>query len=155
MAYRIRGLERERFEHLFGLPDEALAAEGALRVIADSPAGYPCRVTLEEAAPGEELVLLNYVSHDVPGPFRTAYGIYVRTAAEAPASYRDEAPALLDTRALGLRGFDSDGLLRGALLAMPGEADERIRALFARPEIASIHAHNAAHGCFLAAIDRD
>ena len=38
---------------------------------------------------------------------------------------------------------------------MPGEADARIRALFGRPEIATIHAHNAAYGCFLARIERN
>jgi hypothetical protein len=38
---------------------------------------------------------------------------------------------------------------------MPGEADGRIRELFERPEIASIHAHNATYGCFLARVERD
>ena len=69
--------------------------------------------------------------------------------------YADEAPAYLDSRTLGLRGFDAEGMLRGALLAMPGEADARIRALFEAPEIATIHAHNAAYGCFLARIERN
>jgi hypothetical protein len=53
-----------------------------------------------------------------------------------------------------LRGFDAAGMLRGARLADPGEADAGIRALFAQAEIAYIHAHNAAYGCFAARIDR-
>jgi hypothetical protein len=154
MAYRIEGLAPEAFESLFGMMDGELAARGAMRVTADSPSGYPCRVSLEDAAPGEELVLLNHVSHDVAGPFRTAYGIYVRKGA-APAAFEDEAPPYLDRRTLGLRGFDEEGMLRGALLAMPGEADSRIRELFERPEVATIHAHNAAYGCFLARIERN
>jgi hypothetical protein len=36
-----------------------------------------------------------------------------------------------------------------------GEADAAIRTLFDRPEIAAIHAHNAAAGCFAARIVRD
>lgn len=155
MAYRIAGLERETFEPLFALDDEALAARNARRVTADSPTGYPCRVSLVDAAPGERLILLNHVSHDVPTPFRTAYGIYVREAAGAPPCYRDEVPAYLGRRTLGLRGFDAEGMLKAALLALPGETDARIRELFARPDIASIHAHNAAHGCFLARVERD
>jgi Protein of unknown function (DUF1203) len=154
MAYRIEGLAPEAFESLFSMTDGELAEKGAVRVIADSPAGYPCRVSLENAAPGEELVLLNYVSHDVPTPFRTAYAIFVRKGA-APACYADETPAYLDSRTLGLRGFDAAGMLKDALLAMPGEADAQIRALFAAPEIATIHAHNAAYGCFLARIERN
>ncbi|HYI48780.1 MAG TPA: DUF1203 domain-containing protein [Allosphingosinicella sp.] len=153
MAYRIEGLAPEAFESLFGMMDGELAERGAIRVVADSPSGFPCRVSLADAAPGEELVLLNHVSHDVAGPFRTAYGIYVRKGAET-AAFTDEPPEMLDKRTLGLRGFDGEGMLRGALLALPGEADARIRELFERPEVATIHAHNAAYGCFLARIER-
>jgi hypothetical protein len=154
MAYRIEGLAPEAFESLFGMMDGELAAQGAVRVAADGP-GYPCRVSLEEAEAGEELVLLNYVSHDVSGPFRTAYGIYVRKNAEAAACFTDETPALFATRTLGLRGFGADGMLKGALLAMPGEADAKIRELLEQPEIHNIHAHSAAYGCFLARIERN
>jgi hypothetical protein len=154
MAYRIVGLARKEFEPLFGLGDEELAQLNARRVPAGA-GGAPCRVSLEEAEAGESLLLLNHVSHDVATPFRTAYAIYVREAAGEAPCYRDEVPPLLDTRTLGLRGFGADGMLKGALLAMPGEADGRIRELFAQPEIASIHAHNAAYGCFLARVERD
>ena len=137
MVYRIEGLAREVFRGLLGLGDDALAERGALRVVADSKPGFPCRVTLEDAAPGERLILFHHVSHDVPTPFRSAYAIYVRESAGAPAC------------------FDSEGMLRGALLALPGEADGKIRDLFERPEIATIHAHDAAAGCFAAKIVRD
>jgi hypothetical protein len=79
----------------------------------------------------------------------------VRKAAEAPASYEDEAPPYLDNRTLSLRGFGADGLLKNALLAMPGEADAKIRDLFGSPEIDTIHAHAATYGCFLARIERN
>ena len=154
MTYRIDGLAPQAFASLFSMTDGELAARNARRVVADSPTAYPCRVSLEDAAPGEELVLLNHVSHDVPTPFRTAHAIYVRKGAEM-ASYTDETPAYLDRRTLGLRGFDAEGMLRGGLLAIPGEADARIRELFERPEIDTIHAHNAAVGCFLARIERN
>jgi hypothetical protein len=154
MAYRIEGLAQKAFESLFGLMDGELAGRKAVRVVADGP-GYPCRVSLREAAPGEELVLLNHVSHDVAGPFRTAYAIYVRKDADAAACFTDETPPLFATRTLGLRGFGANGMLKGALLAMPGEADAKIRALLERPEIATIHAHSVAYGCFLARIERN
>ena len=155
MAYRIEGLAPEAFASLFGMMDGELAARGAMRVRADAPTGYPCRVSLRDADEGEELVLLNHVSHDVDGPFRTAYAIYVRRAAAAPASFEDEAPPYLDSRTLSLRGFGADGLLKHGLLAMPGEADGRIRELFERPEVDTIHAHAATYGCFLARIERN
>jgi len=155
MAYRIEGLSRSRFEDLFGQPDETLARNGARRVRANSKPGYPCRITLEDAEPGESLILLNFVSHDVPTPFRTTYGIFVREAAGDAPRFDDRVPPFLESRTLGLRGFDSEGMLRGGLLAMPGEADARIRELFERPEIVTIHAHNAALGCFLVRVERN
>jgi hypothetical protein len=148
-------LAPQEFTGLCELSDAELAARKARRVIADSPSGFPCRVSLEDAAPGEDLVLFNFASHDVDGPFRTTYAIYVRRDATPPAPYVDEAPDYLDRRTLGLRGFDAEGMLRSGLIASPGEADAKIRELLDQPEIATIHAHSAAYGCFLARIERN
>lgn len=73
---------------------------------------------------------------------------------ETAADYVDTPPPVFQGRPLGLRAFDVDGMLRDARLALPGEADAKIRDLFANAEIAYIHAHNAAHGCFAARVDR-
>ena len=154
MTYRIEGLRPDLFQPLFDLTDDELAAQGARRVTADAKPGFPCRVSLEDAEPGEALMLLNFVSHDVAGPFRTTYGIYVRKDADEAPAFVDEAPAFLNGRTLGLRGFDAEGMLKGGMIALPGEADAKIRELLDRPEIDTIHAHSAAFGCFLARIER-
>lgn len=154
MAYRIEGLQPEPFQPLFGMNGAELARRNARAVTAGPRGGFPCRVSLRDAEPGERLLLLSHVSHDVATPFHTRYAIYVREAAER-AAYDDEAPDYLDTRTLGLRGFDSAGMLRDALIALPGEADLRIRALLERDDVSEIHAHNAAYGCFLARIERN
>jgi hypothetical protein len=155
MTYRIEGLRPERFAALIGSSDNELARSNALRVVAGSKPGFPCRITLKDAEAGEPLILFNFVSHDVETPFRTAYAIYVRETAREAAIYEDRIPPLFERRILGLRGFDSDGMLCKALLALPGEADQRIREMFADPGVATVHAHNAAHGCFLACIERN
>ena len=153
MIYCIEGLPSASFEPLFALSEEALAARSARRVVADAPTGFPCRVSLRDAAPGDELLLVNHVSHDAPTPYRASHAIFVSKGAEQ-ARYEDEAPDYLERRTLGLRGFGADGMLKSALLAMPGEADAKIRELLGQEEIAEIHAHNAAFGCFLARIVR-
>ncbi|MBT2188480.1 DUF1203 domain-containing protein [Sphingobium nicotianae] len=155
MTYRISGLPMLPFAPLFDLSDDALADRCAVRVTADADRGFPCRVSLVDADKGDALILLNHVSHDVATPYRTAYAIYVRAAARAPEPYVDRTPPVFDGRQLSLRGFDRDGMLRGALIAPPDEADGVIRTLLDRDEIAYIHAHNAAHGCFAARIDRN
>jgi len=149
MTYRIMGLDPAAFADTV-----ALIAAGAVRVQADSKPGFPCRVTLEDAEPGESLLLLNHVSHDVATPYRSAYAIYVREAAVEAPEYVDRTPAFLGHRTLGLRGFDADGMLRDARVAGPGEADEAIRGLLDHDEIAYIHIHNAGAGCFMARAER-
>jgi hypothetical protein len=150
MAYRIAGLDPAAFTDT-----DALIAAGAIRVEATIRPGFPCRVTLEDAAPGERLILLNHVSHDVATPFRSAYAIYVREGASEAAVYRDATPPFLAHRTLGLRGFDGAGMLRAARVAGPGEVDAQIRALFEGAEIAYVDIHNAGAGCFLARAERD
>lgn len=153
--YRIEALERARFAELFSLGDEALAARRAVRVTANSERGFPCRVSLDHAAPGEGVLLVNFVSNDVATPYRTAFAIYVREAAgEAPA-YVDRLPPVLEGRVLSLRGYDGAGMLQRAVLAGEGEAEAGIADLFGDPDVACIHAHSATYGCFLARIERN
>jgi hypothetical protein len=154
MTYSIRGLDPEPFAPLFRLDDAGLAAINARRVTATADRGFPCRISLEDAKTGEALILLHHTSHDVETPYRSAYAIYVRPGVEA-ASYRGELPPVFEGRPLALRAFDADGMLRTARLAGPGEADGAIRDLFADTAISYIDAHNAAHGCFAARIERD
>jgi hypothetical protein len=154
MTYRIEGLARDRFAHLFGLPDDALAAHGAMRVRASASKGFPCRITLEDAAEGESLLLLHHQDHAAATPFRSSYAIYVRESAEEAMVLEDALPPAFEGRPIAFRAFDAEGMLRGASLALAGDADARIRELFDRPEIAYIHAHNAAHGCFAARVER-
>lgn len=153
MTYRIEGLKRDAFAALFAMDDAQLAEQDAVRVTATGP-GFPCRISLADAEAGESLILLNYTSHDVATPYRSTYAIYLSVTAEDVAPLIDETPPVFEGRPLGLRAFDAEGMLRNAALALPGQADEKIRALFDDPEIAYIHAHNAAHGCFSAKVER-
>ncbi len=154
MTYSITGLDPAAFADLAEAGDAVLATRNAIRVTATTKPGYPCRITLEDAEPGETLILLHHVSHDVATPYRSAYAIYIREAATAIAQYIDAVPPVFEGRPMALRGFDANGMLQSAALALPGQADEQIRSLFADPDIAYLHAHNAAHGCFVAKVER-
>jgi len=154
MTYRITGLSSAAFAPLFALDDAGLASLNARRVRAEADRGFPCRVSLVDAAQGESLILLHHVSHDVATPFRAAYAIHVREQARESAVHVDVPPPVFAGRTLSLRGFDAQGMLRDARLACPGEADAAIRALFESGAIAYIHGHYAAPGCVAARIDR-
>ncbi len=147
MTYRINGIDPNQID-----TDSASAL--AVRVKATSNLGFPCRVTLEDAEQGEELLLFNHVSHDVQSPYRSSYAVYARISAAKPAQYTNEVPPVFQGRPLGMRAFGSDAMLKTAGLAMPGDADQTIRRLFELDEVAYIDVHNAAHGCFVARVER-
>lgn len=153
MTYSIRGLAPESFAPFFAMRDDELKAYNAVRVTAAADRGFPCRISLCDAREGEVLILLHHISHDVATPCRSAYAIFVRSGVAA-AQYDDDVPPAFVGRPIALRGFDADGMLADARLALAGEADSAIRALFADERIAYIDAHNAAHGCFAARVTR-
>ena len=154
MTYLISGLPLEPFQPLFDMDDDALAAHGAVRRTAGATGRHPCRVTLEDAAPGERLLLVDYQHQDADTPYRSNYAIYVREAATAPRRFEGELPPVLRDRPIAVRAFDEAGMLVGAELALADDVEAAIGRLFANPEAAYLHAHNAAHGCFAARIDR-
>jgi hypothetical protein len=154
MSFIISGLPVEKFTPLFGLSDEALRECGAVRKIVDCKPGFPCRVTLEDAEPGETVLLLNYESHKAKTPYRSSYAIYVRERATRAREFTDELPPVLQGRPLALRIFDRDGMLIAARLITSGDVRGAILNAFENDGAAYIHAHNAAAGCFAAEIRR-
>jgi hypothetical protein len=152
MTYRITGLDPAPFKPLFDLSHEELAERGIVRMAVTKKPSFPCRVSLVDRELGESVLLLNHLSHDVANPYRASHAIFVADAAQA--EFVDEVPPVFETRILSLRGFDKDGMMEEAALAQPGEADAGIRKLFENPKIETIHAHNAARGCFSAKIER-
>jgi len=181
MHFRIRGLPAEQFAPLFALSDAALAQRGAVRRIADArEPGYPCRVSLTDSQPGDELILMNYEHHAVASPYRMRFAIFVRKGEETFDAI-DQVPEQLRKRTLAVRAFDADGMLIGfelverealaehGSIARPHPAPDQIqggrasdrgpleRAIerqFADPRAAYLHLHFAAPGCYAACVER-
>ena len=95
MNFRIRGLDARQFDHLFALSDAELAVHGAIRRIADGP--RPCRISLSDAEPGDELILVNYEHHSVSSPYRMRFAIYIRRGEENIRCHRGGAGAASQT----------------------------------------------------------
>ena len=148
MDYRVIGLRPDAFAPLFHLDDEGLAAIGAKRVIADEPNGYPCRVSLEDAAPGEEVLLLPYRHHDGPSPYQSSGPIYVRRNAETAFNAVNAIPAMQLRRLCSVRAYDAAGDLVVADVVPGVELEALLRRFFERAEVSQIHVHNARPGCY-------
>jgi Protein of unknown function (DUF1203) len=151
MNYRIRGLEAGQFSHLFALPDAELAALGATRKIADGP--HPCRISLTDATPGEEVILVNHEHHAVASPYRMRFAIYVRKG-EKTFDAVGHVPDQLRRRTLAVRGFDVRGMMAGWELIEGIFLEEAIERQFADPAVHYLHIHFAAPGCYAAKVER-
>jgi len=154
MSFRITGLPAEDFAHLFALSDEELAARGAVRRSADARTpGYPCRVSLTDSRPGDELLLVNYEHHPVSSPYRMRFAVYVRKGEETYDAI-DEVPEQLRIRTLAVRAFDADAMMVGWELIDGRQMEAAVERLFANPRAVYLHVHYAAPGCYAARIDR-
>ena len=154
MDFRITGLRPELFAPLFGLDEEALARRGARRVIADRRPGFPDRVELRDAAPGEALLLVNYAHLSVATPYRSAYAIYVLEGARERYDRINTVPLAFRSRLMSLRAFDAGDLLREADVVSGTDLEQLIRQFLADAQIRYVHAHFAKPGCFAARIER-
>lgn len=154
MSYVIKGLDPAPFRRFYGSSDEALASEQVIRMTAESKPGFPCRVTLADAEPGEALLLLNFEHLPDASPYRSRHAIFVREGAETPALYIDEIPEQLATRLLSVRAFDRYAMMTNAEVIDGNALEPLIAAMFADSAVAFLHIHNARRGCFAARVDR-
>jgi hypothetical protein len=154
MSFRITGLPAEHFSHLFALSDEELAKHGAVRRIADErQPGYPCRVSLTDSQPGDELLLVNYEHLPVDSPYRMRFAIFVRKN-DRTYDQIDEVPEQLRKRTLAVRAFDDKGMMLGFELVDGRELEGAIGKLLAQPKAEYLHVHFAAPGCYAARVER-
>lgn len=154
MDFRISGLAPEPFQHLYGQPDDALAAYGVIRTMVDESPGFPDRIEMREGRLGETMLLLNHVSQPAQSPYRASHAIFVREGAVVPFDRVNEVPDVMRTRLLSLRGFDRDGMIRDAEVVQGDIIEEAIERLFKAPDVICLHAHNAARGCYSGRITR-
>jgi hypothetical protein len=154
MGFVISGLPSEPYRHLYGLPDDELAALGVKRYLADCVPGFPDRIEMRDAQVGEPLLLLNHQSVAEETPYKASHAIFVLEG--ATHAYRGEniVPEVMFSRTMSLRAFSADGMMQDAALASGPDIASTINLFFENAEIETIHAHNAVRGCYSGRIDR-
>jgi hypothetical protein len=154
MSFRILGLEPARFRPLFGLSDRELAVLGAKRLIADSKPGFPDRVEIRDAEPGQSVLLLNYTHQPADTPYRASHAIFVLEGAEKRYDRVGEIPDPLRIRQISLRAFDDQHQMVDADLIDGRELENLIERFFANSGVSYLQAHYAKRGCYAASIER-
>ena len=153
MSFRVLGLSPVPFRPLFAMHDARLHQLGARRVIADDPR-MPCRVSMEHAQLGEELLLLNFEHQPANTPYRSMHAIYVRRAAERAFDEVDMIPEVLRTRLLAIRAFDAQHMMIDAEVCEGTDAADVFERFLADTEASYLHVHNAKRGCYAARVER-
>lgn len=154
MTFRITGLSPEPFQSLFGLPDAELALRGVKRYSVDHSPGFPDRIEMRDAMPGETVLLLNHLCQPAETPYRASHAIFVREGATQAYDAVDEVPEVMRLRLLSLRAYDAEGMMLDADVVQGAEMEPVVARLFANSAVSYIHVHNAKRGCYSGRIDR-
>jgi hypothetical protein len=154
MPFRYVGLPPKPFAPLFALSDDELVQRGMRRMMVDEKPGFPCRVTLEDAEPGESVLLLQFEHQPAHSPYRASGPIFVREEAKAAFDQVGAPPASLRGRMLSVRAYAQDGMMVDADVAQSEELEGLLGRFFADPAVAYVHVHNARRGCYAARVER-
>ena len=154
MPFQISALPVKQFEHLFGADDDVLSAHGVKRMVVDEFPGFPCRISLKDAALGESVLLLNFEHQPVTSPYQSSHAIFIRESADQAKLGPDEVPEQLRIRLLSVRAFDDEGMLIDADVVEGTELEQLVDRMFAQPLVSYLHIHHAKPGCYGARVDR-
>lgn len=154
IPFQITALPIEKFSSLLKQSDAELRTIGARRMVADKKPGFPCRVSLVDAEPGEEVLLLPFTHHDVTSPYRADGPIFVRVNAQNVTFEVNEVPAMIRSRLLSIRAYDTAGMMLISDVVSGSELEEHLWRFFADPQVEYIHIHNARPGCYNCRVDR-
>lgn len=120
----------------------------------DAKPGFPCRVSLEDAEIGEQVVLTPFAHHDVDSPYRGSGPIFVRQKAKEADLSVGEIPEAVSTRTMSVRAYDKNSMMIDGSVVPGSEIKAHIERLFANPKIAYLHLHNAGAGCYSCRVER-
>jgi hypothetical protein len=153
-SFRLLPLDPAAFQPLFALDDGELQRRGIRRCIADRAPGFPCRVSLTDSQPGDELLLLAFEHLPVNSPYRASGPIYVRRGAQPAQLAPGEVPAYVTSRLMSLRAYDDgDMMVDGAVVDGP-EVAANLQRMFADPAVRYVQLHNAKRGCYSCRAER-
>lgn len=154
MTFQIQALSESSFEPLFELSDAELAALDARRETVTSKPGFPCRISLEDAEIGEEVLLIHFEHQPEATPYRAGHAIYVRKGVRQAKPDTSSIPSLFRSRLMSVRAFDSGHSMVDADVVPGTDLELAIIRMLEDPAVSYLHLHNAKPGCYAAKVVR-
>ncbi len=148
--FQLQGLNAADFSALFELNTAALHERHIQRRIVVEAHDAPCRVSLLDAEPGEEVLLLPFAHHKLATPYRSSGPIFVRRGATTAALAPNEVPDSLRRRLLALRAYDAAGWMLGCDLTQGDQLEALLARLLKLDGCAFVNIHYARAGCYAA-----
>jgi late competence protein required for DNA uptake (superfamily II DNA/RNA helicase) len=152
--FQIKALPYHQFAHLFSASETQLKNVGAVKMTVDEFPGFPCRVSLQDATIGEEVILLPFQHHKTNSPYKATGPIFVRKNINEATLAINEIPTMLLHRLLSLRCYNKEGIMINATVIEGKIVSETLQTLFTNKEIAYVHIHNAKPGCYNCVVER-
>ncbi|MDV7695434.1 DUF1203 domain-containing protein [Chryseobacterium soli] len=152
--FKLEALHHLNFTYLNHLSETEVSEHNIKKIKADKFPGFPCRITLEDAAVGETVFLLNYDFHNVNSPYRANGPVFVRANQVTKTYEINEIPIMFHHRLLSIRGYSKEAMMIAADVSEGKFLKGKLSQMLENPEIEYIHLHNAKPGCFNCVVKR-
>lgn len=120
-----------------------------------APVGFPCRVTLGWATPGEKVLLFKHNPFDAASPYAELGPVFARPSGSASVLAPNETPTYIaDVPLIVVRGYDDTTSIVHADVAPGRDCKAAIRRAFENEAVEYVHVRAAAYGCFQFRVDR-
>lgn len=131
-------------------------ADSEVRLVeVTAPVGFPCRVTLDWAQPGEKVLLFKHNPFNAASPYAEQGPVFARPAGAPKVLEIDELPAYVAViPQVVVRGYDAATSITHAEVVAGRDCAAAIRRAFANDGVAYVHIRAAAYGCFQFRVDR-
>lgn len=152
--FQIHSINAEEINPLLNLGENELKELNIVKSIVDEKPGYPCRLSLQDAEIGEEVLLFTYEHHKVKSPYQSSGPIFIRTNAKKAALAKNEIPLMLRHRLLSLRIYDKDAMMIDARTVKGDILEDTLQDVLANGRVEYMHIHNSGPGCYNCLVNR-
>jgi hypothetical protein len=110
-------------------------------------------VSLEDAQPGERVILIPFCHQPASSPYKAAGPVFVREMSVTASVPPGAVPEMLRSRLLSIRGYDANHLMIEADVVEGRELESFLTHMVECGTVSYAHIHFARPGCYACRVD--